>query len=86
MVFSDFIVYADESGDHSLLKIDRNYPVFVLAFCIFRKKDYMSKAVPAVQKIKFDFFGHDMVVFHERDIRKEKGQFKCLNNATIREP
>ena len=33
--FSDYIVYVDESGDHSLESIDINYPVFVLAFCIF---------------------------------------------------
>lgn len=29
--FSDFIVYVDESGDHSLQSIDQSYPVFVLA-------------------------------------------------------
>ena len=33
--FSDFMVYVDESGDHSLTSIDKNYPIFVLAFCVF---------------------------------------------------
>ena len=32
--FSDFIVFVDESGDHSLEVINPDYPVFVLAFCI----------------------------------------------------
>lgn len=33
MSFSDYIVYVDESGDHGPVSSD--YPVFVLAFCIF---------------------------------------------------
>jgi hypothetical protein len=36
---SDFIIYVDESGDHSLESIDPDYPVFVLSFCIFRKSE-----------------------------------------------
>lgn len=36
-MFSDYIVYVDESGDHSLDSINSEYPLFVLSFCIFRK-------------------------------------------------
>ncbi len=36
--FSKYIVYVDESGDHSLQSIDENYPIFVLAFCVFHKR------------------------------------------------
>jgi hypothetical protein len=32
--FSDYVIYADESGDHSLTKIDPIYPVFVLCLCL----------------------------------------------------
>ena len=28
--FSDFVIYADESGDHSLASIDPEYPMFVV--------------------------------------------------------
>ena len=35
--FSDYIVYVDESGDHSLESINPEYPLFVLSFCIFLK-------------------------------------------------
>ena len=38
--FSDYIVYVDESGDHSLDAVYEEHPVFVLAFCIFKKSDY----------------------------------------------
>jgi hypothetical protein len=72
---SSFIVYVDESGDHSLDKIDEAYPVFVLAFCIFYQENYISKVVSAVERLKFKQFGHDMVILHERDIRKETEPF-----------
>lgn len=73
--FSDYIVYVDESGDHDLLKINSKYPVFVLSFCIFHKKYYNEKIVPSVQDLKFRYFGHDMIVLHEREILKKTGTF-----------
>lgn len=74
--YSDYVVYVDESGDHSLTSIDRNYPVFVLTFCIFRKKYYSEFVIPILRKLKFAIFGHDMVILHEHDIRKKKGAFR----------
>lgn len=73
--FSDFVVYVDESGDHSLRVLDSNYPIFVLVFCVFHKQHYCQKVVPALQHFKFNQFGHDHVIFHENEIRKEKGAF-----------
>lgn len=74
--FSDYIVYVDESGDHGLDNVDSNYPVFVLSFCVFHKRHYAEKVVPAIERFKFRHFGHDSVVLHEHEIRKEKGAFK----------
>jgi hypothetical protein len=85
METSDFIVYVDESGDHGLLSIDPQYPVFVLAFCIFHKDEYRLSASPALQELKFRYFGHDMVIFHEREIRKAQGPFRFLVDAGRRE-
>lgn len=79
--FSDFMVYVDESGDHSLTSIDKNYPIFALAFCVFYKSHYLNKVVPKVQRLKFDTFGHDFVVLHEHEIRKEKGDFNIFKSA-----
>ena len=76
--FSDYIVYVDESGDHSLVSIDSEYPIFVLSFCIFRKDEYAQAMTAAVRKLKFETFGHDMVVLHEIDIRKKRGVFSKL--------
>lgn len=74
--FSSFVVYVDESGDHGLETVDPNYPVFVLSFCVFHKRHYAQTVVPAVESFKFRHFGHDVVVLHETDIRKEKGAFR----------
>jgi hypothetical protein len=74
--YSNFIVYVDESGDHGMQTVDSNYPVFALAFCVFYKGHYSEKVVPVLQKFKFNHFGHDLVVLHENEIRKEKGSFK----------
>lgn len=84
--FSDYIIYADESGDHSLVKVsDEEYPVFVLAFCIFKKTDYVEKALCKLSQIKFDFWGHDAVVLHSHKIRKQKDEFAMLGNLPTME-
>ena len=76
--FSDYIVYVDESGDHGLVRIDPEYPVFALAFCVIRKPDYIDSVVPSIQRLKFDFWGHDAVILHSHDIRKRAGDFTLL--------
>ena len=81
--FSDYVVYVDESGDHSLDSINPDYPVFVLAFTIFHKRHYAEKIVPAVEKFKFNYFGHDLIVLHEHEIRKKKNAFTPLNNRAL---
>jgi hypothetical protein len=75
---SDYIVYVDESGDHSTTHIDEGYPVFVLSFCVFQKENYAQIVTPAMRMLKFATFGHDMVILHEHDIRKGYGAFNFL--------
>lgn len=79
--FSDFIVYVDESGDHGMRTLDPNYPVFVLAFCVFHKRDYCEELIPALHKFKFGHFGHDLIILHEHEIRKEKGDFRFASRV-----
>ena len=83
--FSDYVIFVDESGDHSLTKIDSQYPVFALAFCIFKKDEYIGSLVPRMQRFKFDWFGHDTVVLHEHEIRKQTGPFHILTKLSVRE-
>jgi hypothetical protein len=76
--FSDYIVFVDESGDHSLEVINADYPMFVLAFCILPRAAYVEQITPAVRTLKFELFGHDLVILHEHDIRKKSGPFAQL--------
>lgn len=78
--FSDYLVFVDESGDHGLDAIDPGYPMFVLAFCVLRKEEYIAMLTPAFQRFKMKHFGHDDVILHERDIRKDQGAFAFLKS------
>lgn len=82
--FGKYIVYVDESGDHGMVSIDKDYPIFVLAFCIFHKGHYGEKVVPALEALKFKYFGHDQIVLHEHEIRKEKGAFTIFPNRAAK--
>lgn len=78
--YSKYIVYVDESGDHNLQTIDEQYPLFVLAFCVFHKRHYSEHVVSALEKFKFNYFGHDQIILHENEIRKEKGAFNLFRS------
>lgn len=82
--FGDYIVYVDESGDHTVTRVYPTYPVFVLAFCVFHKAMYESTICPEMQRLKFAYFGHDLVVLHERDVVHQTGPFAFLANPTRR--
>ena len=86
--FSDYIVYVDESGDHGLENIDSNYPVFVLVFCVFTKRDYINVVIPHLMNLKMRFWGHTETVLHEHDIRKPPtgSDFAILFDPAVRQP
>ena len=81
--FHDAIVYVDESGDHG--PVSNEYPIFVLAFCLFNKASYAEDVTTAVQKLKFRHFGHDAVILHEREIRKRTPPFEILQRQDVRD-
>ena len=82
--FGDYLVFVDESGDHGLARVDPGYPVFVLAFCLFAKSDYVERAGPALQRLKFRFWGHDEQVLHEHEIRKPNKHYGFLFDPSKR--
>lgn len=81
MNLSEWIVFVDESGDHSLESIDQAYPVFALTFCVISKEEYLTALLPKVKRLKFDFFGHDKVILHEAEITRRKGSFARMPQA-----
>jgi hypothetical protein len=84
-VHSDYIVFADESGDHSLVSINPGYPVFVLSFCVFSKTDYVETVCPLLQRFKLRWWPHDGVVLHSLRIRRQEQPFPFLKSLEKRE-
>ncbi len=76
--FSQYIIYADESGSPVMGADAQDFPIFVLVFLIVEKRHYVFDLVPKIQQLKFDFVGHDQLILHERDIRRQSGQFAFL--------
>jgi hypothetical protein len=83
-IFGDYLVFVDESGDHGLLRIEPSYPIFALAFCLFQKNDYVERIGPALQRLKFRFWGHDEQVLHEHEIRKPNHNYGFLFDPASR--
>lgn len=81
---SDHLVFVDESGDHSLTSINPDFPLFVLAFCIVRKSDYAQTVVPALLHLKHRWFGHELIVLHEKEIVRKENAFSFLQNSSRR--
>lgn len=74
------IVYLDETGDHSLEKEDKDFPVFALVMMVFDLEQYRNTIVPMMNRLKFDYFRHECVTIHSRNIRKAQDDFGFLTD------
>jgi hypothetical protein len=57
-----FVLFMDESGDHNLVSIDRNFPIFCLAGCVFERRYYQEIARRQVDEFKLHFWGRTDVI------------------------
>jgi hypothetical protein len=80
-----YIAYLDEVGDHTLEIVDREFPLFAVVFFVCDSKAYAHEIVPSVYQLKIDYFGHEGVVLHSRDIRKAHNEFTFLQNPVQRQ-
>lgn len=81
---SKFLAFFDECGDHSLEKIDPDFPIFILSLVIVEKKLYLESILPEFNKFKLHYFDHEGVNLHSREIRLSTGPFSLLRNPLIR--
>lgn len=70
-------LFLDETGDHGLSFVDENFPLFLLAGCLFEDTE-LTKIEQEINKFKIEFFKTTDVVLHSRDIRKCDGSFQIL--------
>lgn len=73
----------DETGDHGLSFIDENFPIFLLAGCLFESVEY-EKIVQKIDEFKQQFFNTAEVILHSRDIRKCDGAFQILFDLELK--
>lgn len=82
---SEYIAFLDECGDHSLVKIDTDFPLFVLSLLLVRRRDYVETILPSINGLKLRYWDHEGVNLHSRDIRKAEGPFCILQDSARRE-
>lgn len=81
---SRFIAFFDECGDHSLSKIDPDFPLFVLAMVVVERDAYRNEVLPRLNAFKLRYWDHEGINLHSRDIRLAQGPFSILLNAQVR--
>lgn len=62
------ILFIDETGDHSLAKIDKQYPVFVLSGVIVDENYHDQKLTKALDELKKRHFGTDAIALHGKEM------------------
>lgn len=79
-----YYIFIDESGDHGLVNIDENFPVFVLCGVVFSENNY-NNFIQNLNEFKMKYFNSSKVILHSRDIRKCNNEFSILFDLNLKE-
>ena len=85
LAHSRFIAFFDECGDHSLSKIDKDFPLFLLSTVVVERQAYAEEVIPNLAAFKLRYFAHEGINLHSREIRKAEGPFVLLQNTAVRQ-
>lgn len=80
---NEYLLFIDESGDHGLVNIDINFPVFVLCGIIISADNYIILQ-NQIRDFKNKYWQTDKVILHSRDIRKCNNEFSILIDLNIK--
>src|SRR3989344_8795108 len=75
--------FMDATGDHGLSFVDENFPIFLLAGCLFESAEY-EEIIQKINIFKQEFFNTTEVILHSRDIRKCDGAFQILFDLELK--
>jgi hypothetical protein len=78
-----YYFFLDETGDHGLSYIDKNFPLFLLCGCLFRK-DNLKEIENEINMFKMKFFKTTQVILHSREIRKCEGPYQILFDMDLK--
>lgn len=81
---SKYYLFLDESGDHSLDKIDAQYPMFVLGGVLIAAADY-DRLDARWKEMKRELFGTDAIILHTADLTRNKNGFERMKEPAFRQ-
>ncbi len=79
------IMFLDESGDHNLRLIDRQYPLFVLGGIIVEKDYAEGEMTHKLAGFKRELFGNEDLILHTADITRNRNGFEKLKDNEFRQ-
>lgn len=79
----NYYCFLDETGDHGLSFVDKNFPLFLLCGCIIREDAYQI-IEQKINDFKQTYFKTAEVILHSREIRKCEGAFQILFNLELK--
>ena len=77
-------LYLDESGDHNLIVVDPQYPIFVLGGVIVDQDYAEGPLTEALNDFKREMFGRTDIVLHTADIVRNRNGFEALMDGGFR--
>ncbi len=83
MISKKYHLFLDETGDHGLSFIDKNFPLFLLAGCLFEDEE-LKNIEKVINDFKKEFFETNEVILHSRNIRKCEGAFQILFDLEVK--
>lgn len=78
-----YYLFIDESGDHGLVNLDPDFPVFLLCGLLTSEENY-ENTKNRINILKKTFWGNKEVILHSRDIRKCNKEFQILFDSDIK--
>jgi hypothetical protein len=78
-----YFFFLDETGDHGLDFIDKNFPLFLLCGCLIRE-DCLLSLEKELKEFKRKYFKTEAVILHSRDIRKCQSYFQILFDLELK--
>lgn len=75
--------FLDETGDHGLNYVDKNFPIFLLCGALVAH-DQLQIIEKRVNQFKLKYFNTTNVILHSREIRKCEGAFQILFDLTLK--
>lgn len=79
-----YYLFIDESGDHGLVNLDPDFPVFLLCGLLTSEDNYENTR-NQINVLKNTFWGNKEVILHSRDIRKCNKEFQILFDNDIKQ-